>query len=185
MDYKHSQLIAIASARSTNSYVLCIQINSILYLDPYAKHLFVPMPSSCANATPYLCPRICLRRRFCPCPSMPLLVSMPVPNESPYLMPIQMHMCNAQCLFPCRCYAISNICGYVSHRHLLLFFLMIHHIFGYSLLHMNNEWLLINHVFVIILPMHMPITLSTPRPMPLHMPMPLPMPLLILKPLTK
>jgi hypothetical protein len=143
------------------------------------------MPSSCANATPYLCPRICLRRRLCPCPSMPLLVSMPVPNESPYLMPIQMHMCNAQCLFPCRCYAISNICGYVSHRHLLLFFLMIHHIFGYSLLHMNNEWLLINHVFVIILPMHMPITLSTPRPMPLHMPMPLPMPLLILKPLTK
>ena len=103
MDYKHSQLIAIASARSTNSYELCIQINSILYLDPYAKHLFVPMPSSCTNATPYLCPRICLRRRLCPCPSMPLLVSMPVPNESPYLMPIQMHMCNAQCLVPCRC----------------------------------------------------------------------------------
>ena len=48
---------------------------------------------------------------------------------------------------------------------------------------MNNEWLLINHLFVIIPPMHMPITLSTPRPMPLHMPMPLPLPLLILMPL--
>ena len=107
----------------------------------------------------------------------------PCPNESPYIMPIQMHMCNAQCLVPCRCPCNFKYLWLRITSSPVTFFPMIHYLFGYSLLHMNNEWLLINHLFVIIPPMHMPITLSTPRPMPLHMPMPLPMPLLILVPL--
>ena len=143
-----------------------------------------------------ICPHVLFLRQ---CHSLFMSTSMPTPlpvpiDASPRFHPRAQMRAHTSCPYKCTCampnawfhadaHAISNICGYVSHRHLSLFFLMIHYLFGYSLLHMNNEWLLINHLFVIIPPMHMPITLSTPRPMPLHMPMPLPMPLLILVPL--
>ena len=80
--------------------------------------------------------RSCLSLFSCLCP-------MRAHTSCPYKCTCAMpHAC-----FHADAHAISSICGYVSHRHPLLFVRAIYYIFGYSVSHMNNEWLLINYSY--------------------------------------